>query len=552
MRRSGQLRRAEAWLMELLPQFNDAAWLHYQLGGVISDYDRVRGNVHMRRAVELNPTKLDYLIALIESLERTRTGDESANIDEAYELTEKALVIGNFSESHLKVLNEVMIRVLAFDQLAQLGDFATLGRAWASTNKHTALLKHLSRVRTYEDRLELLEQHRIWGRVAEAAAAEHTLRRPKGPRRPGKLRLGFMSSDLRGHPVAYFSQPLFEHLDRERFEVFVYSYFQGEKADRMQEVIASQVSGFRWNQDISSQEAAQVIADDDLDMLIELGGSTHMNKLEVMAYKPARLQASWLGYPHSAGLSTIDYLVVDPHLMPDPPELLMEQPMMMPKSWIAMSPLSFPDSHVIQPQPPYARNGHITFGTANNPYKYGPEMLQAWARVVAAVPGSRFLFVRPEGNSRHFRRNVLAHFAGQGVAADRVIFEAVRGAHMPHYNRIDIALDPFPQTGGTTTCEAAWMGVPTVSLVGPALFERLSYSILVNAGLGDLCVQTVDDYVAKAVSLAADRARLADLRTGLRDQLKASPLGQTEQFAHDFYNMVAQAIETAGGGATAT
>lgn len=541
VRRSGQLRRAEAILLEWLPRFEDQAWIHYQIGTVISDWDRVRGNVHMRRAVELDPKSLDYLTALIESLERTRTGDEGLNIDESYDLVEKAFAIGGFGPSHKKILNEVLVRVAAFEQIPQLGDFKTLGREWAETNKHTALLKQLPRVRTMDDRLELLEQHCIWGRKTEAAAAENPVNRHKGPRPPGKIRLGLMSSDLRRHPVAYFAQPLFEHLDRERFEVFCYSYYQG-KEDPLQARIASQVTAFRWKPDISAQDAAQMIADDQLDLLIELGGTTHMNKLEVMAFRPAARQASWLGYPHSAGLSTIDYLMVDPFLMPDPPELLLEQPMMMPRSWIALGQLAFPESHVIDPQPPMARNGFVTFGTANNPYKYGPEMLEAWARILAAVPGSKFLFVRPEGTSRHFRRNVLTHFEQHGVAAERVIFEAVRGAHMPHYNRIDIALDTFPQTGGTTTCEAAWMGTPTVSLVGPALFERLSYSILMNAGLQDMCVQSIEDYVARATALAGDGARIAELRVNLRAQLKASPLGQTEQFARDFYDLVVRTV----------
>lgn len=545
IRRSGQLRRAEAFLLELLPEHENAAWLHYQLGSGISEYDRDRGNVHMRKAVELDPSILDARFALIESLERTRTGDEGANIEEAYELTRAALTqdMAAFSPSHLKVAFEVLIRVCAFDEIAKLGSMGTLGRAWADSGKHTALLKILGQVRTPQDRLELLENHQIWGRAQEARAAARPIK-PPAPRTPdGRIRLGFMSSDLRRHPVGYFSLPLFEHIDRERFDVYCYSFYQGA-LDATQDFITKQVAAYRWNPDINAPEAAQVIADDQLDILLELGGSTHMNKLEVMAYRPAPLQASWLGYPHSAGLSTIDYLIVDPFLMPETPELLIEKPMMMPKSWIALGRLAFPE-HPIEAGPPHAREGVITFGTANNTYKYGPEMLAAWARVVAAVPGSRFLFVRPEGNSRTFRRNVLAHFESQGVAAERVLFEPVRGAHMPHYNRIDIALDTFPQTGGTTTCEAAWMGVPTVSLVGPTLFERLSYSILVNSGLGDLCVTTVDDYVAKAVELAADRPRIAHLRANLREQLKASPLGQTEQFARDFYDLVARTVEAA-------
>jgi predicted O-linked N-acetylglucosamine transferase (SPINDLY family) len=546
IRRSGQLRRAEAFLLDLLPQHENAAWLHYQLGSGISEYDRDRGNVHMRKAVELDPSVLDARFALIESLERTRTGDEGANIEEAYDLTRAALAqdMTALSPSHLKVAFEVLIRVCAFDEIAKLGSMGTLGRAWADSGKHTALLKILGQVRTPQDRFELLENHQIWGRAQEGRAAARPIK-PPAPRTPdGRIRLGFMSSDLRRHPVGYFSLPLFEHIDRERFDVYCYSFYQGA-LDTTQDFITKQVAAYRWNPDISAPEAAQVIADDQLDILIELGGSTHMNKLEVMAYRPAPLQASWLGYPHSAGLSTIDYLVVDPSLMPKQPELLIEKPMMMPRSWIALGRLAFPEGHVIFPEPPCARDGVITFGTANNTYKYGPEMLATWARIVAAVPGSRFLFVRPEGSSRTFRRNVLAHFEAQGVAAGRVLFEPVRGAHMPHYNRIDIALDTFPQTGGTTTCEAAWMGVPTVSLVGPTLFERLSYSILVNSGLGDLCVTTVDDYVAKAVELAADRPRIAHLRANLREQLKASPLGQTEQFARDFYDLVARTVEAA-------
>jgi len=541
IRRSGQLRRAEALLLELMPQYENQAWLHYQLGTVISDWDRTRGNIHIRKAVELDPTKLDYLVALIESLERTRTGDEGANIDESYELTRKAFALGGFTPTHKKVLNEVLVRVCAFDETAQLGDFATLGRSWAETNKHTALLKQLPRVRTMDDRLELMEQHRIWGRLTEASAAELPISRPKGPRPSSKIRLGLMSSDLRRHPVAYFAQPLFEHLDRERFEVFCYSYYQG-KEDSLQTRIASQVTAFRWTPDISPRDAAQMIADDQLDLLMELGGTTHMNKLEVMAFSPAPRQASWLGYPHSAGLSTIDYLMVDPFMMPDPPELMLEKPMMMPKSWIALGGLAFPETHIIDPQAPHLRQGAITFGTANNPYKYSPEMLEAWARVVASVPGSRFLFVRPEGTSKHFRRNILSHFEAHGVSPDRVIFEAVRAQHMPHYNRIDIALDPFPQTGGTTTCEAAWMGVPTVTLVGPSIFERMSYSVLSNAGLSDLCTRTVDDYVATAIRLAGDPERIQDLRRNLRERLKASPLGQTEAFARDFYDLAARTV----------
>jgi len=546
IRRSGQLRRAEAYMQSLLPEHPDAAWLHYQLGSVVSEYDRVRGNVHLRKAVELNPGNLDAKLVLIESLERTRTGDEGANIEEAYQLTKAAVAQGlaEFTPAHLKIAFEVLVRVCDFEGLEKLGTLKSLGRAWGASNKHTAFLKLLGQVRTHEDRLELLEDHRIWGRAEEARAAGRPVKRP--PPRPadGRIRLGFLSSDLRRHPVGYFALPLFEHIDRERFDVYCYSFFQGQ-LDTIQEFITQQVTGYRWNPDMGSPDAAQMIADDQLDILIELGGSTHMNRLDVMAYRAAPVQASWLGYPHSAGLSTIDYLICDPHTAPPQRELLVEKPLMMPKSWIALGRMVFSESHVISPGLPEDRHGVITFGTANNPHKYNAEMFRVWAQVLQATPNSRFMFIRPEGGSESFRRNVLAHFAAGGIAAERIVFNTVRGVHMPQYNEVDITLDTFPLTGGTTTTEALWMGVPVVSLIGEAFFERLSASILANAGVGDMATTDKEDYVRIATALAADRDRRLQLRHGLRDMIKAGPLGQTEQFARDFYDMVAGAVRPA-------
>ncbi|MFI4951327.1 MAG: tetratricopeptide repeat protein, partial [Caulobacterales bacterium] len=440
IRRAGQRRRAEAFLLDLLPRFGNAGWLQGQLGAVVADYDRDRANLYLRKAVELEPQNIEHLMMLIEGLERTRSGDEGANVEEGYQLARKAMALKPTDPGYLKVLNEVMIRVCAFDDLERLGTFQSLGRGWASTGRHTALLKQFAFVRGQEDRLELVEQHRIWGRAVEARAAQAPIRRP--PPRPadGRIRLGFMSSDLRRHPVAYFALPLFEHIDRERFDLYCYSFYQGEE-DSLQARIAKMAAAFRWLPEASSRSIAQTIADDQLDMLIELGGSTHMNRLDVMAFRPAPRQASWLGYPHSAGLSAIDYFVCDPYSAPTDPALLIEKPLVMPHTWLALGRSVFSDSRPIAESLPQDRNGVLTFGTANNPHKYNRAVLSAWAKVVAATPGSRFMFVRPEGSSPSFRAHVQAAFAAHGVAPERIVFEAVRGAHMPFYNEIDITLD---------------------------------------------------------------------------------------------------------------
>lgn len=543
LRRSSQLRRAEAYMRSLLPILPDAAWLHYQLGGTISDYDRESGNVHMRRATELSD-KLDYKMALIESLERTRSGDEGAHIEESYQLAKEALARKEeFTSSHYKIIYEVFIRVCAFDEMNLMGDMTMLGRKWAESGKHTALLKLLAQVREPQDRYELLEQHRTWGRLTETNAKLNPITRP-APRPPGgKIRLGFMSSDLRRHPVGYFALPLFENVDKERFELFCYSFYQGKTVDTVQQFMADASTAFHWNPELSARAAAQVIADDQLDILVELGGTTHMNKLDVMAYKPAPIQASWLGYPHSAGLETIDYLITDPYITPPKRDLLVEKPLMMPHTWLALGKMIFSEGHIIEPGLPQDRaSGVITFGTANNPHKYTPELLALWARVLLAVPGSRFMFVRPEGGTASFRKNVLAEFEKAGVSSDRIVFSTIRGAHMPFYNQIDISLDTAPLTGGTTTTESLWMGVPVVSLVGEAFYERLSSSILTNSRLGDLATPDVDRYVQIAAELAADRARRLDIRQNLRGWMQNGPLGQTERFAADFYDLIARAV----------
>lgn len=541
-RRAAELRKAEAYLKDLLPRFPNAAWLEYQLGVTIAEYDRARANEHLRRAIALAPENADYLIAFVESIERTRTGDEGANIEEAYQHLKTLLARQKLtSASHLKVATEVLVRVAAFDELDKLGAANDVGRLWAETGKHTALLKQLARVRSHEDKLELLEHHRIWGRQVEAQAAKHPIRRPPPRPRSGKLRLGFMSSDLRQHPVAYFALPLFDHLDHERFEVYCYSFYQGEE-DALQRHIASKVTAFRWHADINSRDAAQMIADDQLDLLMELGGTTHMNKLDVLAWRPAAKQASWLGYPHSGGLQAIDYFVCDPYSKPTRPELMIEQPLLMPDSWIALGRMVFSEAHEIREGLPEDRAGRITFGTANNPHKYNRDMFALWAEVLNRVPNSRFLFIRPEGGTTSFRANVEAEFGRHGITRDRIFFAPIRGRHMPYYNEVDITLDTLPLTGGTTTTEALWMGVPVVSLVGEAFFERLSYSILVNSGVPELASTTKEGFVETAVSLAGDRARRLALRQNLREQMKAGPLGRTEDFAHHFYDMLARAL----------
>lgn len=541
LRRREGLRAAIAYLEALLSDDPGQAWAHRQLGEFLGEFDRARANEHLRRAAELKPDDLEVRFSLAESLQRSRHGDEAAHIEESYQVIRGLGGLRQLSVRQKKIATEIFQRVGDYARLEQLGSVADLGRAYAGAGMHAPLMSLLSRVRTPQDRRELVEAHRAWGRQIEAVAAQQPIRRPPPPAGRGKLRIGLMSSDLRAHPVGWFTLPLLRHYDRERFELYCYSFRTGE-ADPPQEAMTQMVDAFRWRPDITDRNAAQMIADDQLDMLIELGGSTHMNKLEVMAWKPAPLSASWLGYAHSAGPSAIDYLVLDPFMKPEHSELLIEQPLMLPHCWYSLAPEIYGAEPAIDSQAPVERNGYVTFGTANNPYKYGPELLASWGRIMARTPNSRFLFIRPEGGSPSFREHMTAAFAAQGIAADRIMFQPIRGKHLPFYNQIDMSLDTFPQTGGTTTCESLWMGAPVITLVGEALYERLSYSVLSNLGLGEFCGASVQEYEDLAVSLAADPGRIGELRRTMRSRMQDSPLGRTKAWAEDFFEAVARAI----------
>ena len=546
LRRSGRAADALAFAQTLLPRFPGGAWVPLQLARCVIHSDRPAANAYLREAIRLEPANPTALTELADSLDRTRGPREAANIEEAYAIARRRLALGGTLLPHARSITSILNRACDFDAAASVGTFAALTRHWAETGLISALHHQMPQIRTDADRRLLLEAHRIWGRTVDAQAARAPIPRPP-LHTPAirtacaKIRLGLMSSDLRNHPVGYFTLPFIETYDRTRFEVFCYSYNSGP-ADPVQNRIATLSDRFRLAPALSDRDAACLIAADRLDMLIELGGTTYMNKLNVMAYKPAPIQASWLGYPHSAGPATIDYLVVDPHNRPTDDSLLIEQPLVLARSWIVLGTLGFDHRLPIHPATPEHRAGHLTFGTMNNPYKFTRRVIETWAKIVRAVDQSRYRFVRPEASGAAFQANLRAIFADHGVSPERVEFTAIRGTHMPHYNDIDIALDAVPQTGGTTTCEALWMGVPTISLVGPAFYERLSNSILINAGLPDLCTPTLDAYIQTALTLAANPARRAELRHTLRTTIRSTALGRPDLFTADFQDAVRTAV----------
>ena len=523
---------------DALARFPDDVSMHLYAAGLYKYElgDFTQASEHYRRAIALNPGDLQVQAIYAECVSNDRKGDEGANFELGYRAAKTALATGTPTPEQAGYLQGVLLRACDFEAFEQLGDANTLLGYWGETGQPGRFHHRMSRVRTLQDRHDLLNAHRDWGRTIETPQRTPPAR---GRKSNDKIRMAFVSSDLRNHPVTYFVHPLLELYDRERFEVFCYSFWP-KPADDVQQHLSRITDRFTVLTGMDDAAIAARIAADAPDILFELGGTTHMNRAEMLAHRPAPIQVSWLGYPHSLGLSSVDRLLVDPFLCPAP-ELMCEQPFMLPESWVTLGRLGFYDLE-IDPQLPQIRNGHLTFGSMNQPYKYTDALFDAWAEILRAVPKSQFLFVRPEGSAPGFRENIGDHFERRGVARDRIAFRAVRGKHMQHYNDIDISLDTFPHTGGTTTCETLWMGVPVVTLVGQAFFERISYSNLCNAGLPDLCAFDAAEYVSIAVELAENQQRRQALRGALRAQIAAHPLGQGTRFVRAFEQAAAAAV----------
>jgi predicted O-linked N-acetylglucosamine transferase (SPINDLY family) len=266
-----------------------------------------------------------------------------------------------------------------------------------------------------------------------------------------------------------------------------------------------------------------------------------------MAYRPAPVQIYWLGYPFTCGLPSVDYILLDGRVAPPAgTDFLVEEPLLMPRSWVCYDPF---ETATFVGDLPFDRNGFITFGTLNNPYKFTRAGIAAWAGAMRRVPRSRHMFVHPEYRFPVITENLMREFERNGIARDRLCFINNReraGSHFEYYNEFDMTLDSFPLTGGTSTCDALWMGVPVISRVGPGIHQRLSYSLLGSAGLDALCVETDEAFVEAAVALAGDTARLRALRGGMRDAVRGSTLGQADRFGREFCNLMSGLVERHG------
>lgn len=376
---------------------------------------------------------------------------------------------------------------------------------------------------------EVYAEHVAWAKIH--ADPLLTQAKPHGNSRDPerRLRIGYVSADFRQHALSYFIEPALARHDSSAFEVFC--YHSGRVVDDVTRRLAQYTD--HWDEifDLDDAQATELIRSHGIDILVDLSGHLRDNRLLVFARKPAPIQVTYLAYPNTTGMSAIDFRLTD--ALCDPPgateRYYRETLIRLPRCMWCYQPHA--DMPAVSPSPA-RQHGSVTFASMNGASKVTTRMLALWGRILGKVPGSRIVFATVPEQGQARIRDALTQ---AGVAAERISMHD----RLPTkdfwalYQGIDIMLDTFPMNGGTTTCEALWLGVPVITRSGDIFQSRAGLSILGAMGLDELIAGSDDEYVRIAVDLARDGVRLAALRAGLRERMRASPLTDARAFARD-------------------
>jgi predicted O-linked N-acetylglucosamine transferase (SPINDLY family) len=520
--RQGRLGEAVACYqcaIQLKPDFAEA---YSSLGNSLSELGRFeQAAVSLRQAVAICP----HLAGVQSNLGNVlcRLG----KLDEAAACHHRAIELQpDFADAHSN-LGDVR------KEQGRLDEAMACYRRALTLTPHAASI-HSNLVYTLEfcpdlPRQTLAEELRGWRRVhAEPLAgqiAPHT--NDRSPER--RLRIGYVSPDFRAHAVGQFLLPLLESHDHRQFEVCCYSSVVAPDAVTARCRAAADV--WREAAGLSDEQLAAMIRRDQVDLLVDLTMHMAGSRLLVFARKPAPLQITYLAYCSTTGLDAIDYRLTDPYLDPADADqsYYAEQSVRLPETYWCYRPLV---AAAAVSGPPAARTGRMTFGCLNNFCKVTEPTLVAWSRLLQAIPRSRLLLHAQEGAHRDALRGRLA---AQGIDRERIEFvpRLATDAYFQLYDQIDVALDPFPYGGGTTTLDALWMGVPVVTRVGQTAVGRGGLSILSNLGLAELAAHSTEQYLRIASELAHDQPRLAHLHATLRERMQGSPLMDARRFARN-------------------
>jgi protein O-GlcNAc transferase len=364
-------------------------------------------------------------------------------------------------------------------------------------------------------------------------------KRYKNPR----IKVAYLSPDFHTHSVSYFFLPLLKSHNKNLLES--YCYYNNDINDGMTTMLKNTAEHWRSIKDLNDQAVVELIIKDNIDILIDMAGHTSNNRLTVFSYKAAPIQISWLGYPNTTGINAINYRFTDEIADPvgESDQFYSEQLIRLPHGFLCYQG---DETIPMQQQLPAIKNGYITFASFNNLSKINNLVINVWSKILNALPESKLVLKSKFFTNSEIKSRYLNLFAKQGIEISRIrllSFLAKKEDHLGMYNTIDIGLDPFPYNGTTTTCEALWMGVPTITLKGNRHSSRVGTSIMTHIGLEEFIAKDEQEYINIAIQLANNTLCLANIRAHLRQQLQDSTLCDSDQFAQDIEGVYANLYE---------
>lgn len=503
---------------------------------------RQAAELHKQGASHLRQRRVEEAIAALERLVELQPTSAKAHRD----LGAAYIRADRFDDAVVSLQRALELRPRFADAFASLGDAfhlqgrveeaincyrQTLALRPSATSAHSNLLLNLNYQRK-NDAQTLFAEHLKWAKAHASPLTAEILRHENSPSAERQIRVGYVSGDFRRHAVGSFIEPILANRDPAAFHIICYSDVL--RPDDATERLSAMADGWRDIRGLTDIDVCDMIRHDQIDILVDLAGHTASNRLCVFARKPAPVQITYLGYPNTTGLGTMDYRLTDTWADPlgQTEQFHTEQLYRLPRGFLCyQGPADAP----VPSAPPIVKNGFVTFGCFNILAKLTPETLGLWAKIMTVLPNSRMVLKDRLGTFANpaRRRYVQDIFAYHRIAADRLELlskDSDRQKHMESYSKVDVMLDPFPYNGTTTTCEALWMGVPVITLAGTRHASRVGVSILKSAGLPEFVSPNIEGYARSAVLLARDVNRLVLLRRTLRQKITASSLCDAGKF----------------------